>query len=112
CRFPGHDGVQRGTENSACIFWNAPSFQHETHVPVAPATDRGMSASRQLRDSRVSRLCWLGLVVATRVGFHRNVCGHDFCGQSAVHVRASSRSTGGLVMCYNVRSTAISWTVL
>jgi hypothetical protein len=42
----------------------------------------------------------LAPVVAARVGYHRNDCGHDVCGQPAGHVRASSRITGGLVERY------------
>ena len=41
----GHDGVQGGAENSACVLRNATSLQHETHVPVAPAAHRRMSAA-------------------------------------------------------------------
>jgi uncharacterized protein involved in response to NO len=59
CRLPGHDGVQRGPQNSACIFRNALTLQHQTDVSLTATARSRMSTSCQLRDSRISFAGWV-----------------------------------------------------
>jgi hypothetical protein len=85
----------RGAENSTGILRNAPSFKHETHVPVTLATHRRMSASRQLGNSRVSRFCWLGMVVAPGFSDYRNGYSDDFRGDFVCDIRTASAIRAG-----------------
>ncbi len=107
CRLPGHDGVQRGAENSACIFRNAPAIQHQIHVPFTPATHGRMPAPCQLRNPRISRFCWLGLVVDPGFSDYRNGCSEDFCGEFVCDIRtASAIRAGGRLLIDSVNVEA------